>query len=92
MLKSLVPQQTQGIDPMSFICWSTSYHASLALRQHWLIFVVKWLLRPIPCPQSHKAFDPSLILHYFLAPAVTVGERRELWILPPFFFGPFFCL
>ena len=28
----------------------------------------------------------------FLAPAVTVGERRELWILPPFFFGLFFCL
>ena len=27
-----------------------------------------------------------------LAPAVTVGERRELWILPPFFFGLFFCL
>ena len=28
----------------------------------------------------------------FLAPAVTVGERRELWILPPFFSGLFFCL
>ena len=25
--------------------------------------------------------------HLFLAPAVTVGERRELWILPPFFFA-----
>ena len=29
---------------------------------------------------------------FLLAPAVTVGERRELWILPPFFFGLFFCL
>ena len=29
---------------------------------------------------------------HLLAPAVTVGERRELWILPPFFFGLFFCL
>ena len=35
----------------------------------------------------------GLILNdLFLAPAVTVGERRELWILPPFFFGLFFCL
>ena len=35
---------------------------------------------------SRHIFNP------FLAPAVTVGERRELWILPPFFFGLFFCL
>ena len=31
-------------------------------------------------------------IYVLLAPAVTVGERRELWILPPFFFGLFFCL
>ena len=31
----------------------------------------------------------SLNVHFdILAPAVTVGERRELWILPPFFFWP----
>ena len=34
----------------------------------------------------------NLIVPCLLAPAVTVGERRELWILPPFFFGLFFCL
>ena len=27
----------------------------------------------------------------FLAPAVTVGERRELWILPPFFLASSFA-
>ena len=39
-------------------------------------------------------YEPSPIFWpIFLAPAVTVGERRELWILPPFFFfGLFFCL
>ena len=44
---------------------------------------------------EHTSFWQSLnSLHTspFLAPAVTVGERRELWILPPFFFGLFFCL
>ena len=45
-----------------------------------------------PCliPLSMVILDNRYPL--FLAPAVTVGERRELWILPPFFFGLFFCL
>ena len=30
-------------------------------------------------------------LDIFLAPAVTVGERRELWILPPFFLASSFA-
>ena len=28
---------------------------------------------------------------FLLAPAVTVGERRELWILPPFFLASSFA-
>ena len=40
--------------------------------------------------QSLQVFHSGLYwdLFLFLAPAVTVGERRELWILPPFFFWP----
>ena len=43
---------------------------------------------------THHALSPRphVIICTSLAPAVTVGERRELWILPPFFFGLFFCL
>ena len=33
----------------------------------------------------------SVIKTYLLAPAVTVGERRELWILPPFFLASSFA-
>ena len=52
----------------------------------------------------HISFPQQILVHSLsfvdgditavdlLAPAVTVGERRELWILPPFFFGLFFCL
>ena len=29
--------------------------------------------------------------YFLLAPAVTVGERRELWILPPFFLASSFA-
>ena len=39
-----------------------------------------------------KKIDMVVVGGHFLAPAVTVGERRELWILPPFFFGLYFCL
>ena len=51
--------------------------------------------RPLSAPavtegETEGAMDSASVL--FLAPAVTVGERRELWILPPFFFGLFFCL
>ena len=55
----------------------------------------------IMCPVMYIAYFTSTLyfqsLHgclqspcsvLFLAPAVTVGERRELWILPPFFFWP----
>ena len=42
--------------------------------QHWpvieptlaqrLVFVLKWLHRPIPQPQTHEAFGPSLVFPY----------------------------
>ena len=40
-----------------------------------------------------NALQPNLPYYvvYFLAPAVTVGERRELWILPPFFLASSFA-
>ena len=47
------------------------------------------LQQPIAYTLPGKCTKNSTLL---LAPAVTVGERRELWILPPFFFGLFFCL
>ena len=39
-------------------------------------------------------FDQScsmVVIEHLLAPAVTVGERRELWILPPFFLASSFA-
>ena len=62
----------------------------------------KWNAGSMLGLRENKMIDPHVILAMpfnfyhrntqFLAPAVTVGERRELWILPPFFFGLFFCL
>ena len=63
-----------------------------------------WFVCLFVCPQDYYKIMIRFASHFyqrcvvgqgtthFLAPAVTVGERRELWILPPFFFCLFFCL
>ena len=45
-----------------------------------IIIVIIYLLSVPVCSNVSGILNPQ-----FLAPAVTVGERRELWILPPFF-------
>ena len=43
-----------------------------------------------PYPRA-PALNTTWFQASLLAPAVTVGERRELWILPPFFFASSFA-
>ena len=65
----------------------TLYPLDLWRRLHSFYFLITTLLHVLRHLRwFYIEYNP------LLAPAVTVGERRELWILPPFFFGLFFCL
>ena len=64
-------------------------------------FLSRMVIKKAGTVEMRKIKDGNIILKdleknvshnlFFLAPAVTVGERRELWILPPFFLASSFA-
>ena len=84
---SRTPNLTNHLTPAALCHRLTDANAILSSRRCSPRKLAPCSRRRCPSFTRQSRFTRNL-----LAPAVTVGERRELWILPPFFFGLFFCL